>query len=575
MTLPSTWSTIDPAVWDADQPLHSAVLQRGAINGRYIHKTHTRGASVAYDADNRPLMCGAIPPTGAPDTFERVCIPYLWEPDADVATISVTVSLEMFIPSGTGSLVVNCFWVPLAWLMSRKVGESRLPLPLDRRSTPVTLSATGDSFETFSLDMTRYTGGPIVIWLTAKSSETSTAAVHATSNSTNFIRTRTVEVDDTSGAITSDLAPARLQYLFEGASEGSIFPRRRQVIRQEANSADISSDDIVYIWPPYDGAVDNIALTQAVALGKTPRPVFTELTSIKIYGVSILDVIPVPPEYGTMMDAGQGPGSKVAQYLYDQAAVPSLSRTQVHTLGSLPDVGIVDDFDAATPVSNVYDSTEVNVSGTTYDVQTAYLQHRDEFLPPSASSDLTRTGITVLALVALEIGPYAGNPRAKTFDEQFLAFGNDPDLLSFDVDFRITMSAETGGTTTSGDRVTYRMTPVGYDSGLDAPREEINLFAALLDLQRGISNGTTGNRGTARNTHAHTLYGAMPESSWADSILTLVRVTVKDATASQRLLTLQARISGTPFRDAANRVHLLSWLVMDTPNILESGVEGV
>jgi hypothetical protein len=274
-----------------------------------------------------------------------------------------------------------------------------------------------------------------------------------------------------------------------------------------------------------------------------------------------------------MLDAGQGPGSKAAQYLYRLSTTPFMRRTQIHGVGVVQDTAAVDDFDAATPVTTAYISTAIAAGSTWYDVQTAYIQHRDTFQAPQTTATLTRTGIRLRALVALVLAPSAIKPNGKVFGAQEIALGNRSDLRSFDVGFRMTLGTEAGADVTTGTETVYRMTPVGHNSGPDVDSAIINHFAALVDMQRAISNGVTGYKGSAAKTHAHTLYGAMPESAWADSVMTFVDITIADATAGQRLMTMQASIDGVSI--SGTRVHVMAMLISDLEATMESEVGGV
>jgi len=573
MALPSSWTTVDPAAWAADEPLPSALLQQGAINGRYLNIEHTRSATIGYDNAWRPIMCGAIPPGDTESSFERVCIPYLWDPRG-ASTVTVTVSVEMFIPSGTGSFVLNAHWQEITDFTDRAVRTRAVPTI--NSGSNATISAIGNSIETLTLNLSSRVNvarsGPIIIWLVGTSSETSTPAVFGTLNSINQILCRSAEVTTGSGNISNDTQPERVLYFYStnaAGKEDTVLPNRRQVIRQEVGQADDTGDDIVYIWPPY---ADSNSVTNGLVLSQSlgdPTPAFVELTSLKIHGVSFTDVTEELAEYGTMLDAGQGPGSRAIRYLYSLSTAPWMDRTPVHAIGAVADMSKLDDYDTTTPISQVFPS--VLVTDTYQAIASAYLQHRDVFQAPGSTSDVTRVGIRVRALVVLELDSSEIRPMVPAFDEQSLNLLGS--LGGFDVSFSLLAESETGGSQTAGGDQVFPMTPIGYSSNPRAGGNDINRCAAMLDLKRAMSSATLGWKGTDRENHAHTLFGALPESSWADCITTLVDLYVEDATVSQRVITMQCRIDGTIH--PGTRIHLLSWLVTHTENTAEVAVVGV
>ena len=576
--LTPTWGVIDAAAWDDDKPLHSALLQRAAINGHYIQRHHTRSTSIGYDHGFRPIMCGAIPPGETSSQFERVCIPYLWQPNG-ATSIDVTVSYEMFIPSGTGTFVLDVFWQELRDFTSPPLRNARVPLTRGLSDGAKTISSTGDGMHTFVLDISERSPGqnnPIIIWVTGKSSETSTGASQGGLSSLERIRGRTIETDPTlrATAITNDAQPELVVYLFDDASnESTILPRRRQVIRMEEGISDDVSDDVIYTWPFYPDPRPGELTT--IKNKADPLPEFRPLTSLKLYGVLIEDQTPLLPDYGSKFNAGQGPGHVAAKELYLFARDPFLSRTPPHAIGSVADTTVLDDFVSLStvPVSNVYPSVKVTSAATWFDVSSAYLQHRNSFQPPDDPSDDVVIGVHVRALVVMLVPP----STERLWD---IGYSSDRfDVLdatgSLDVSFRLKMSSETGSADDDGAAVEYKMLPLGHNSWMDARNDpdNNNRFASLVDMQRGVSDDTFGWDGSNANAHAHTLFGALPESSWADCAATYIDLYVTDGSSGQRLCTLQANILLAPIENV--KIQLVTWLVTDTEYTDETNVEGV
>ena len=566
----ATWSVIDSAAWTDDETLSSALLQRSAQNGDYINVSHARAGTVGYDNAWRPVMCGAVGVDGAADSWERVCIPYLWDP-LDAPTVTVRVSVEMVLPSGTGTFSLDVYWSE-ASKFERPRGTSLVPGDTTHQSDGASsLSASGDSIESFTLDLStraKVATGPIIVWVVGTSTETSVASVE-TGGVLTKIKTHTLEDSDTGGVILSATAPTRNVSLWENASkQGDFWPLRKQVIRQEDGAVPTSNEDIVYVWPPY---VNSVYANAEIATASAPQLSFKTLTSVYIYGVCIENVPAALPSYGSMLNAGVGPGSRAAQYLYSLSAVPWMQRTPVHAIGSISDVSVLDDFATSTPVNMVYPAVKVVAGATWYNLASCYMQHRDLIQEVGASSDTTRIGVHIRALVVLDFSPSDAFPWDSPWfsDDALQQYVDD---AASQVTFRVTMTDEDGSTSeVNGDAIEYLMTPMGHNSDPRIQGGTINLCAYLLNLQRGTDNTTTGYRGTNGNLHAHTLNGAMPESAWAQCIGTLIDVEVDDTQTDQRMATLQCKIA-SPL--TLTHVHMLSWLVTSTEYTVESDVAG-
>ena len=542
------------------------MLQMTAINARYLNIEHSRCASVAYDANDRPVMCGAIPFGDVKDTlYERVCIPFLWEPVSENPNqIEVVVSVQTFVPSGTGSFELDCAWAELK-------EYPRIPASAARTASSVATLTTNNakSVETFTLDISsRVETGPLIIWLTGKSTETSTAATEGTAGDLKEFNGRIVELK--SATVTDAFRPAETMYFYESAGkEGDNLPSRTQVIRREQSAGDTSTQDLVYVWPPISNSLRYNTLT--ITAGDLPA--FKELTSVKLYGLSIRDVPPELDEYGTKLDAGKGPGFGAAQYIYQATTTPWLERTVVHSIGSTPNIGDTDDYTGSEPINNTFANLGLPTSWGT--ICGCYMQQRGVFRrSDTASTSQNSNGLQVRALVAMTVEPLLVQ-EAGIVSERRWDGGNIPSKLYWDVDFRVRVSPDSGADTTSDTQTITFTSPLAQQS---YPSLGAGVSGAtLLDLKRGVEDAGSGWRGTSALAHAHTLCGAMPESAWGMTTVKLVDIQMNfDVAATQNTVILQCqRASASALPANRAKIYVFAWLVTDQVYSSESDVVGI
>jgi len=543
MAIPETWRTVDDSAWTDDASLPSALLKRTVQCTRYLYKNNTRCATHVYDAAERPVMCGAYSgsptPTStdewAPDEF--VAIPFIWEP-VDARTIRVTVSVDHIVPSGTGTFVLKAAWQELPDFRAGMdtLDAPRIPTDSDHVSPKVTLTTAGKSRVVLTLDVSkRLLTGPLLVWVMGLSSITNAAKGKTAAGSLTKIRSRVIEVNDPT--FTTDTRPTLAIKLNTPATVTTFAETVLQVTRLEVGAVLTSAEEAFSIWPFVDGAdLDFQRRTSIKASGGSAgADLFTaDLTSVRLYGVSIEDIATSASDIEGMMDTGVGAGSTMAQIVYGGPSGLFLRRGAVHAIGSTANTTIKDNSNPTFTTARTFGAASIAGKATWYPLGNASISYTDKYRLPGDAANKTRTGIRVRALVA-----FSASPAWLTTDSVFISsslrdhiqtanISGVGEARMLDVSFRAVLADTSGLLVKTSPTILLTMEPLVWNSSLNvSPARDVNKFAAVMGMERAVTAGD-GWAGTYLLNRSHTHFDAPPMAAWDHSIAVLVDLLITD-----------------------------------------------
>ena len=377
---------------------------------------------------------------------------------------------------------------------------------------------------TFTLDVTGYGGRVVpVVFLYRSHKDTSTAQTDNVSGSVD----RVVQLHKyqlTPAAFTLNAAKRYvLDWTTEFASatnsEAMDAPDTKNVLRLD------TGNEVAYVWPPFDNMNPGY---QSEAYTVT----LTEIGRCTLYGFGIYETdTETRSSMEDVLRSGYPTSATVISELYRRSRDQFRTRTRIHHMGGAYDNELQDNgttiqaFGAANSINTPSDSWQTYGSALVgnYD---------DDKAEDTAGTETERTRLTILAAVVL-----THMNRADTTRE-------------YDIDFRVTLNGYSGGwsaNTVTGSTATTRIRSINGHPLL-GPEDG---FLRGLKLQ-GLHD--------ISELAYHSMRGSFPVQTlrrtrgWGG--LHLVRLEIDDtqATASNRLLQIQAKPNTTDTRDGTDYV---------------------